>query len=532
MGQFVNPDNELFKRESTSEIYIDKTGLIRYTNHVFGSPQRMFICNSRPRRFGKSYAADMLTAYYSKGCDSRDLFKDLDIGRDPDFEKHLNKCDVIRFDVQWCISMAKDMGTDPIDYINQSIVADMKKEYPDFTFSDNLPVFGAMNEYSVKTGRRFVVIIDEWDSIIRDRNNDEHLIDSYVDFLRGMFKGTEPMNYISLAYMTGILPIKRQKTQSALNNFDEYTMLQAAQFEPYIGFTDEEVKSLCREYDMNYEEMKKWYDGYLLGDTQVYNPNSVCKCIDRRKMGNYWTATGSFAPVRDCLNMNFDGMKQDIIDMLSGVGVKISTLTFENRVDRSAFKSKNDVFTYMIHLGYLAYDEAKQKAFIPNEEIRQVLGAEISESHWTEFDSFEKKSDELLDATIEGDSDAIATAITKIHDRYASAIWYNNENSLASTINIAYLSTLKYYFRPVREMPTGKGFADVVYLPLPEYLSDIPALVIELKWDKDVSTAMDQIRDRQYPESIKDYTGDIILVGISYDKKTKEHTCIIDQTKI
>lgn len=529
MGQFVNPGNDLFARESRSKIYVDKTGLIEFTNSVFGSPSQMFICNSRPRRFGKSYAADMLAAYYSRGCDSKDLFQKYEIGGKPDFDRYLNKCDVIRFDVQWCRSVADRMGTDPVDYINDSVVNDMRKEYPEIKFADNAPLFDAMNDFSKKTGRKFVVIIDEWDSIIRDASNDTSLVNEYMDFLRGLFKGTEPMEFISLAYITGILPIKQQKTQSALNNFDEYTMLAPAQFDEFIGFTDDEVRTLCRQYDADYEEIKKWYDGYLLNDTQVYNPNSVCKCINRQKAGNYWTSTGSFKPVHDCLNMNFDGMKQDVIDMLSGVSIKVDTSTFENHVEKSAFNSKDDVFTYMIHLGYLAYDETRQEAFIPNEEIRRVLAAEISDSHWTEFNSFEKESDELFEATVEDNNEKVAAEIEKIHDRYASAIWYNNENSLASTINIAYLSTLKYYFKPVREMPTGKGFADVVYLPRPEYLSDIPALVVELKWNKDVNTAMDQIKNRQYPGSVSDYTGDMILVGLTYDKKTKKHECLIER---
>lgn len=245
-----------------------------------------------------------------------------------------------------------------------------------------------------------------------------------------------------------------------------------------------------------------------------------------------WTATASFESVHECINIDFDGLKKDLIDMIAGLRVRVNTATFENHTDRSAFNSKDNVFTYLIHLGYLAWDSVKNEAFIPNEEIRQVIGQEVSESRWTEFDSFEKESLTLLDQTIAKDGEKVASGIEQIHDRFSSSIWYNNESSLAAAITIGYLATLRYYFKPVREMPAGKGFADIVYVPRPDYRQDYPALVIELKWDKDVQTAIDQIRMKHYPESLSEYTGNILLVGISYNRKTKKHSCIIEETAL
>lgn len=527
MGQFVNPGCDLFRDQINSKIYVDKTGLISLTNSSINTSDR-FICNSRPRRFGKSYAADMLTAYYSRGAEAKALFDGLEISCDDSYETYLNKLDVIRFDVQWCVSDAGS-AEKVVDYINKKIVSEMKDEYSDVDFTGVSSAFGAMNEANVQTGRRFVVIIDEWDSIIRDTSNDQRIVDNYIDFLCGMFKGTNPLNYIALAYITGILPIKRQQTQSALNNFKEFTMLQPRSFAKYIGFTDQEVRSLCDTYGCDYNEIRRWYDGYILGDYQIYNPNAVADAAKYGDIGNSWVETGSFDAVRPYINMDFDGLKQSLIDMTAGNRVHVNTNTFENHTDRSAFNNRDDVFTYMIHLGYLAFDQKRQEAFVPNEEIRQVLGAELSDSKWSEFDSFRLASEKILESTLEGDGESVAADIGKIHDRYASSIWYNNENSLAGTINIAYLSTLKYYFKPVREMPTGRGFADIVYLPMPEYLHDVPALVIELKWDHDAETALDQIRNRHYTETLEDYTGDILLIGISYNKKDKLHKCRIER---
>lgn len=527
MGQFVNPGNDNFTKEIHADIYVDKTGLISFTNHVMNTPG-MFICSSRPRRFGKSYGADMLAAYYSKGCDSGKLFAPYRIAESPDYKKNLNRCDVIRFDVQWCMS---DAGSPEktVDYINRQIIREMKAEYPEADLSETRTVFGAMNILNAKLGKSFVVIIDEWDALIRDDANDPWVQNEYINFLRGMFKGTEPMKFIELAYITGILPVKRLRTQSSLNNFYEYTMIAPGALAEYIGFTDSEVRELCGRYNMNYEDVRKWYDGYFLGEYHIYNPNSVCKCMHSRQESNFWTATASFESVRSYINMDFDGLKTALIEMISGARVKINVNTFENHTDRTAFKSKDDVFTYMVHLGYLAYDPVRKEAYVPSEEIRQELGAGVSESRWSEFDSFEKESDEILSATLAPEEDKVAGMLEKIHERYASSIWYNNENSLAAVITIAYLSTLKYYFKPLREMPAGKGFADIVYLPRPEYLGDLPALIVELKWNKTVRTALDQIRQRNYSDGIREYTGDILLVCVNYDRKTKKHTCQIER---
>ena len=242
---------------------------------------------------------------------------------------------------------------------------------------------------------------------------------------------------------------------------------------------------------------------------------------------SYWSQTGTYEVVVPLINMDFDGLKQAIIEMVSGSTVEVDTGTFQN--DTVSFSSRDDVITYLIHLGYLAYDQRKQCAFIPNEEIRQELLAATKKTKWNELQEFEYQSEQLLEATLDREETLVADYIEQIHMEYASAIRYHNENSLSSVLTIAYLSAMKYYFKPIRELPTGRGFADFVYIPKPEYKADYPALIVELKWNQNAQTAMQQIKNKKYPTAIENYTGDILLVGISYDKNCKEHQCLIEK---
>ena len=525
MGRFVNPDNSAFQVALNSKIYVDKTGLLEYTNSVLGTTEA-YICNSRPRRFGKSYAANMLAAYYSKGCDSREMFSEFAISKKEDFTIHLNKYDVIHIDIQWFLTNCDDIDNF-VAFLTKSILNELKVIYPMVITSDITTIPQALSNIREKTGNKFIVIIDEWDVIIRDEAAKEKVQEDYINFLRGMFKGVEPTKYIQLAYITGILPIKKEKTQSALNNFDEFTMLSAGAFASYIGFTDDEVKALCKNYHKDFEKVKRWYDGYILEEYQVYNPKAVVSVLLKGSFKSYWSETASYDAIVPLINMNYDGLKTSIKEMLSGDTIKVNTTTFRN--DTVNFKSKDDVLTYLIHLGYIGYDEVKKSAFIPNEEIRQELKNAVESKRWNEFDSFQQESENLLDATIDMDSRKVAEQIEKIHSQYVSVIQYNNENSLSSVLTIAYLSSMQYYYKPIREMPSGRGFADFVYLPKPEYTDEYPALVVELKWNKNAKTAMQQIKDKKYTESLSDYTGNILMVGINYDKSGKKHECIIEK---
>ena len=487
MGRFVNPDNSAFQVALNSPIYVDKTGLLEYTNSVLNTTEA-YICNSRPRRFGKSYAANMLAAYYSKGCDSEEMFSGLDISRESDFKIHLNKYDVIQLDIQWFMANCDNVDN-IVAFITKSVQDELREIYPDIFPDGEISLSECLSRIKNAVGQKFIVIIDEWDVLIRDEAANKKVQEKYINFLRAMFKGTEPTKYIQLAYLTGILPIKKEKTQSALNNFDEFTMLDAGVMAPYIGFTEAEVKNLCERYHRDFEKVKYLYTSYLLGDYQVYNPEVIIDVCMQGKFRSYWSETGTYETINPLINMDFDGLKTVIIEMLSGADAEVDVRSFRN--DIIGFANKDDVITYLIHLGHLGYNSNTRKAFIPNEE-------------------------------------AVAEEIEKIHMEYISDIKYNKENSLSSVLAIAYLSSMEYYFKPVLELPTGRGFTDFVFLPKPEYISSYPALVVELKWNKSAKTALQQIKERKYPESIKQYTGDILLVGVNYDKKTKKHLCLIE----
>lgn len=525
MGRFVNPDNSAFQVAINSKIYVDKTGLIKYTNSVLDTMEG-YICNSRPRRFGKSYAANMLSAYYSKGADSEQMFSGLEIGRSEDFKEHLNKYDVIHIDIQWFLANCEE-PVKVVSFITKSVLDELRDIYPGVLPQHVVTLPDALSRVKDKTNQKFIVIIDEWDVLIRDMSVSEAIQDEYLNFLRGMFKGTEPTKYIQLAYLTGILPIKREKTQSAVNNLEEFTMLQAFELAPYIGFTESEVRVLCEEYHQNFDKVKKWYDGYLLDGYQVYNPKAVVSAMTKGKFRSYWSETGSYEVIVPLICMDFDGLKGAIIEMLSGAEVKVDTATFKN--DPANIRNRDDVLTYLIHLGYLGYNDENGTAFVPNEEIRQELIIAVRSSNWDEMITFQQESMSLLNATLACDEEAVADKISKIHSEYASSIKYNDENSLSSTLAIAYLGAIQYYFKPIRELPTGLGFADFVFIPKPEYKNRYPALVVELKWNKSAETALQQIKDRKYPESILNYTGNMLLVGISYNKESKLHECVIEK---
>lgn len=377
MGMFVNPDNSAFQAALNAQIYVDKSGLLVYTNRVLASTDA-FICNSRPRRFGKSITANMLAAYYSKGCDSSKMFEKLKISQSDGFKKHLNKYDVIQLDIQWCINAAG--GADQVvSYITEKTISELQSIYPEVLTTKNqqtsLPE--TLAKINVAIGNKFVVIIDEWDVLIRDESANLKIQEEYINFLRGMFKGTEPTKYIRLAYLTGILPIKREKTQSALNNFDEFTMLSAGNMAPYVGFTESEVKMLAKKYHQNYEKVKRWYDGYLLNGQQIYNPRAVVGVMLNGEFKSYWSETASYETIVPLINMGFDGLKSAVIEMLSGDEVKVNTATFKN--DTVNIQNRDEVLTYMIHLGYLGYDQNRRSAFVPNEEIRQELTLAVRE---------------------------------------------------------------------------------------------------------------------------------------------------------
>ena len=520
MGIYINTGNAGFVRSRNSE-YIDKSELIAAINDTLFT-ERSFSCVTRCRRFGKSMAAKMLCAYYDQSCDSRQLFADLKIAADPQFEKHLNKYPVIYLDVSDFVTRFRDDSI--MQHINEEMKADIHVAYPDVPVKDDDDLMALLIRINAKTGEPFIFIIDEWDAICREFKAGTTAMDTYVNWLRRMFKAGMSAQVFAGVYMTGILPIKKYKTESALNNFSEYSMVEPGNLARFFGFTKDEVRTLADRHQMDFDELVKWYDGYQIGDElSMFNPNSVMQAVSRGRCRSYWAATGAFNAVASYINMNYEGLKDDIIYMLAGGRCAVDPTGFLN--DMSTIRSKNDVLTSLIHLGYLGYNWREDECYIPNREVGGEMANAVRENQWKPVITALEQSKQLLNDTLSRDSEAVALAIEAVHDENTCILSYNNENSLACVISLAYYYAKNDYIVH-RELPTGKGFADIVLIPRKNVST--PAIVVELKCDKNADSAIDQIRRKQYPAKVAQYANHLLLVGISYDRKTKTHYCHIE----
>lgn len=527
MGKYLNIGNAGFASIIKSE-YVDKTGIIEYINRTLGTPKKL-TCFSRPRRFGKSYAAKMLCAYYDKSCDSRDLFKNYKISESPDFNRYLNKYDVIYLDITWFISIAgnKENIDNVVKNIQNSVIEELVTAYPDIKPGKTLPE--TLYAVSEKTGNKFIIIIDEWDALFREAKENRSIQEEYIQLLRGLFKSSgQTDQMIEAAYMTGILPIKKYGTQSAMTDFREYTMLSPQPLGEYVGFTEREVQELCKDSKLSFNELKKWYDGYELeDDTHIYSPKSVMDALEKGRIGNYWTQSETYESLRIYIDMDQDGLQGAISQLLRGEYIPLDVDTFQN--DMVSIKSKDDVLTLLVHLGYLAYHYEEGCVSIPNEEVKKEFMRAIRRSDKSTLIELLRNSQRILDATIAMDAETVADAISLIHSSQTAPTFYNNEQALRSVIRLAYLTCIDEY-SDIQELPSGKGYADIVFIP--KKRSDKPAMIIELKWNKDAATAIQQIKSNNYPQVLQTFEDEILLVGINYDIKSKKHTCIIERYQL
>ncbi len=523
MGIYLNPGNISFAKTIRSEIYVDKTGLIACTNEYLNT-KNQYLCVSRPRRFGKSMTLEMLAAYYSCGCNSRELFAGFKIAQHKDFEKHLNQYDVIYLNMQQFLIRAKKQEV--TQYLEQAVLEELREVYGNWFSAQITDLTTALEKIFVKTEKQFIFLIDEWDCVMRERQESEAMQKQYLDFLRDLLKD-QP--YVALAYVTGILPVKKYGQHSALNMFWEYSMTDQSMLEEYTGFTESEVKALCAQFGMDFAETSSWYDGYTFTEFQhIYNPKSVVEAMHRHKFSNYWTSTETYEALKIYMEMDFDGLRAEIVQMLGGGHVRVNTRSFQN--DMRNFNTKDDVLTLLIHLGYLGYDSNEKEAFIPNKEIIEEFENAMSVGGWPNVMNVLKASEKLLEDTLRGDAESVAKELDKAHSEVASILTYNDENSLGCAIGLAYYSARKDY-KLIRELTAGKGFADIAFLPLPH--TNKPAMVVELKYDRSVSTAIQQIKDRQYMQALEGYTGEILLVGVNYNKDNpdKPHSCVIERVE-
>lgn len=522
MGTYFNPDNESFRRDANSRIYVDKTGLLEELNQLLGTSENC-IALSHARRFGKSQAAGMIDAYYSLGSDSKELFSKFAISKKPDFEEHLNKYNVIHIDVS---SFTDSYKETLVENIWRMLYNEMKEEYEDLMEGSN-PVGAVLMQVYKKSGRPFVIILDEWDCVVRNHADRPDLVHEYLQFLHSLFKSEESKRFLALAYITGILPVKKIKDESALNNFREYTMLDSKNLTKFFGFTEEEVKELCGKYEMNFDSVKEWYNGYRINKEHMYNPNSVYQAMVDQELNSYWKNTSAFDTINTYITLNYDGLKEDVLNMLSGGYVPVNVNTFSN--DLSIINSKDEVLTALIHLGYLGYDKENEEAYMPNYEVSLAYQAALATGSWSEIAKTISRCQELLTATIRKNAEKVAELVELAHEAYTSILKYNDENSLSCCITMAYFTAPAYY-NVIREFPSGKGFADMALIPRAD-AGNKPAMIIELKNEKASDTAIQQIKEKRYAGQLKGYGKEVLLVGISYDKE-KRHVCEIESVEL
>ena len=550
MGNYLNPGKEAFEESVRSAVFVDKTEMLLYLNRAVCTDQK-YVCISRPRRFGKTMAARMLCAYYDRKAESRELFERLLVSKvqqktgDLPWDCYLGKFDVIRVVMTdfFKTGVTADQG---LVRLQKQIIRDLERIYPETDFSDRNDLVQTLQDVYGETGTRFVIVIDEWDAVFRENSDDRVGQKKYLDFLRECLKDKE---YIALAYMTGILPIRKYGKHSALNMFWEYSMTDPQQYAPFTGFTAEEVQQECRKRKLNYEGLKTWYDGYRLSNRaseelyeavseeekaefreyEIYSPYSVAKAIITRQLNSYWNQTESFEALRQYIDWNFDGLKEDVAVLMDGGRVKVDITGYQN--DMNTFYSKDDILTILIHLGYLGYEKETKEVFIPNREVMDVFRTSTKTSEWTMTFRALANSRKLLEATWACDEDAVAELIETAHNKAGNRT-YHSEAGLSYAIQLAYYSAQDYY-TIIPELDTGKGYADLAFIPKKP---DIPALLVELKYEEDADTAIEQIRRQKYPERLEHYKGNLILVGISYDKENrndeitfKHHSCRIEK---
>ncbi len=461
-------------------------------------------------------------------CDSHDLFDDKKIAGTENYGKYLNAFNVIFLDMAYLYSVTRQKGLPAKELPNvveELVLRDMSNS--GFTiFEDDSMLDSLMRVVDSPDGKPFVFIIDEWDAPIRCGKDDEDAQMAYLYLLRSWFKNSSfTPKVIAAAYMTGILPIKKDGSHSALSDFKECTMLDPKGYAEFIGFTEDEVQKICIEKNVDFKMMKHWYNGYTFPSVgAVYNPSSVMNAVDNKSFKSYWTQTETSEALLEFVSKDYNGLTKMVAELVVGIDVKVKTVGFAN--DLTTFRGKDDVLTLLIHLGYLAYNEKDGTVRIPNEEIKEEFQEAIRTVPLEESRKRLIESEKLFDNTIAMKKEAVAAAIEKVHREETAPIFYNREESLRSVIKLAYYTYRDHYLQ-FEELPLGNGYVDIAYIPLSS--SGYPLLIVELKYNESAGCAITQIKEKKYPACLKNYKGEILLVGINYDRKEKKHTAEIEK---
>ncbi len=535
MGIYLNSESAytLYKSETQKPYFVDKSRMIEELFPLIEEGAN-HICITRPRRFGKTVTANMISAFFSKAREASDIFDRLKISTSQNYSKYRNQYNVIHISLN-DISRQCTTYEEYITRIEQRLVRDLKRAYPQAELDGEESAVDALMEiYTENSENRFIFVFDEWDFLFHQPFVTEKEKREYLSYLRSLLKDRP---YVILAYMTGILPIAKYSSGSELNMFTEYTMLSEEKFSEVFGFTDSEVDTLYQKYTdytehikVTREGLRYWYNGYhTFSGERVYNPRSVVCALRNNNLGNYWTSAGPYDEIYYYIENNVAAVRDDLALMVSGIPVPAKIR--EYAATSMNLNTKDEIFSSMVVYGFLSYENGKVS--IPNKELMdrfdEMLQREPSLGYVYRL---ARASDRMLEATLSGDVDTMAEILELAHDTEVPLLRYNNETELSAVVNLVYLSARDRY-RVEREDKAGTGYVDFIFYP--ETDKSLDSIILELKVDSSPEEAIRQIKTRKYDLRFRErigeeqkYTGRILAVGISYNKKTKKHICRVE----
>lgn len=535
MGVYLNNTSsyEAYRKVKNSPYFVDKTHILTKIIPRIETSENC-LCITRPRRFGKSVIANMMAAFFSKGCNAEELFNGSQISLCDNYKSQMNQYNVISLSLNRipnnCTSYRQY-----IERIESRLKRDLIHSFPAADICEQDALWDILTDiYAQENSAKFIFILDEWDYIFhRDFVTEEDKA-SYIDFLSNLLKD-QP--YVSLAYMTGILPIAKYSSGSELNMFAEYTMAAEELYSEYFGFSEKEVDILFEKYLQNEpnpqvarEGLRIWYDGYhTKSGERVYNPRSVVLALTNNNLGNYWTSSGPYDEIYYYVQHNIAAVQDDLAQMISGIPVpaKIS----EYAATSMRLSTKEEIFSAMVVYGFLTYENGCVS--IPNKELMDRFNEMLmKEQSLGYIYQLAQKSEKMLSATLAGDTDMMTEILEYAHNTESPLLSYSSEAELTMIVNLVYLQARDRY-RIEREDKAGIGYVDFIFYP--EINQKADGIILELKVDHTAEEAIQQIKEKKYLTKFQGklgqkprYTGRILGVGIAYYKDTKKHECKIE----
>lgn len=532
MGKILNSAGQLalFQGRYEGNYFVDKSEILEKLNGLIGKVDEQYLCITRPRRFGKTVMTNLISSYYAKGLNSSMIFDNLKIADSKNYKQHLNQHNVLSLYMAEQPRVCDDTDC-YLSYHEKRILKDLRRAYPDCELDTETELWDALEDIFYETSEKFIFVLDEWDSLFHSDFYTEEGEKKYLTFLKNLLKDKP---YVELAYMTGVLPIKKYSSGSELNMFDEFYFPTDTIYDTFFGFTEEDVKKLCEQNKKNggtieYEQLAEWYNGYYTSDgKRLYNPRSINKALTQNTVKDYWTETGPGTEILGLVKNNVDAVKEDILKMVSGEKVAMASDDFSAGLH--TIETKEDIYSVMIIYGFLSYYDGYLT--IPNKEIMKKFQKVLKDNSMGYIAKLAQNSNVMLEATLAGDTEKMEEILEYVHHTEIPLLQYNDENSLSCIVNLIYLNARDKY-RIEREEKAGKGFADFIFYPL--NLSDT-AIILELKKDDTSEHAIEQIMERKY------YTRflacedgktvpkqNVLVVGMAYEKKSGLHRCLVKE---